>query len=213
MRSRWSKVTRRGNWPSYLNPRMSDISCSAKARSLVLVSCERHFSTPNAASASMRYTRTRIPRDLVDEGTAVADRGDRTRDGFLLLQQVGGHVEVEAVGSDDRAALVLEAFADDDDFARSTLHVDDPVAGAEGPVCSKDVIQRRRQLSPVVGMLVGQDKAGGRGDRSGFVAVDAFDLGGPFPTFVGEVEAPGADGLRCPAGDGLLDGHAVGGVG
>jgi hypothetical protein len=83
----------------------------------------------------------------------------------------------------------------------------------KGRCVRKDVIQRRRHVSPVVGMLVGQDKAGGRGDRSGFVAVDVFDLGGPFPTFVGEVEAPGADGLRCPAGDGLLDGHAVGGVG
>jgi hypothetical protein len=41
---------------------------------------------------------------LVDEGTTVADRGDRTRDGFLLLQQIGRDVEVEALGSDDRAA-------------------------------------------------------------------------------------------------------------
>jgi hypothetical protein len=90
----------------------------------------------------------------------------------------------------DLALLVMEAFADDDDFARMALDVDDAVAGAEGPVCSTDVVQRCRDVSQVVGMLVRQDQAGGRGDGARFVAVDAFDLGGPLPTFVGKVEAP-----------------------
>jgi hypothetical protein len=93
------------------------------------------------------------------------------------------------------------------------VNVDDPVASAEGSVRPKDVVQRRRDMSYVVGMLVGQDEAGGWGDGSWLVAVDAFELGGPFPTFVGEVEAPGADVLRCPAGDGLLEWQVVGGDG
>jgi hypothetical protein len=91
--------------------------------------------------------------NLVDEGTTVADRGDGPRDGFLL-EQVGCDVEIEALGSDDFAALVLEAFTDDDDFARMTVNVDDPVSGAEGSVRSKDVLQRRCDVSDVVGMLV-----------------------------------------------------------
>jgi hypothetical protein len=79
------------------------------------------------------------------------------------------------------------------------LDGDDSVAGAERLMGSADVVECRRDVFVVVGVLVRQHQAGCQGDCSGLLAVDLVHLGRPFPAFGVEVEAVSADPLRGAA--------------
>ena len=74
-----------------------------------------------------------------------------------------------------------------------------------GSVGSADVVERRRDLFVVVGVLVRKHQRGCRRDCSGLVAVDLLDLGRPFLACVAEVETVPADPLRGAAPIAVLD--------
>ena len=86
----------------------------------------------------------------------ICDLDDGFGDGGLLSRARGCDVDVVALCADDFAGVVVEAFADDDDLAGLVLCGDDAVAGAEWLVGSANVIEGRRNLFIVFGVLVRQ---------------------------------------------------------
>ena len=78
---------------------------------------------------------------------------------------------------------------------------DDAVASAERFMSPADVVECRRDVFIVFGVLVRKHLRGRRiSGSTGRIAVDLLDLGRPLPVFVGKVEAPPADPLGSAAG-------------
>jgi hypothetical protein len=115
--------------------------------------------------------------DLFDHGALVADFGDGFEDGCLPCLIRGCDVDVEALRADDLTGVVVEAFADDNDFAGFAL--------------DRDMRWRRvlnglwvwRMSSSVAAMcssgcLWGKHLRGPRiSGSTGRIAVDLLDLG------------------------------------
>ena len=81
-------------------------------------------------------------------------------------------VDVETAGRHNRAVLIQDGVADDDDLTNFSGGRADAVTAAEG---RRGLLEQPLDLREVVGMFVAQHQFGGRLDGAGFVAVDASD--------------------------------------
>jgi hypothetical protein len=73
--------------------------------------------------------------------------------------------------------VVVKSLTDDNHFAGVPLYVNDAVTGAERLMCAADLVESRRDVLIIVGVLVRQNQARCRGDRSRAVAVNLRNLG------------------------------------
>src|SRR4029079_16904404 len=85
------------------------------------------------------------------------------------------------------------------------LDVDDAVAGAERLMRSTDVVQCGGHLLVVLWMFMGQHHAGCWFRGAGFIAVQSFDFGSPFPPLVLEVQPEPPGGMRLASGQCLRE--------
>src|SRR6202022_4459780 len=91
----------------------------------------------------------------------------------------------------------------------SALPLGDAAPGAERLTGLADQTQGVGDLAVIVGVLMGEDHFGGRGDRARQVAVHLLHLGRPLPAVVVEVVAEPADPLRAAGGQRLLEAFAA----
>lgn len=105
---------------------------------------------------------------LFDRSAGGGEVGDGVVDCFGDGGDGGvGDVDVEAGAADDLTVVVEDAVADDDHGAGDPFGVDDAVAAAECSAGGADGVQGVGDVGSVVGVFVGEEQFGGRGDGGG----------------------------------------------
>jgi hypothetical protein len=174
-------------------------------RSLVLVCCERQVRMSKAIGGD-GVGEHQHALGLFDHRPRLREFGDDLiGDLPAILGAQIGDVDVEPGRPGHLTVLIEHPVADDDDVMDSVGGVDDAVPAAEWLPGGDHLVEDRGDLRVIVGVFVGEQQFGGRGDLAGGVAVQGGDSVGPFPAVSVEEEPETAHPLRCPGADDLVE--------